>query len=318
MASFTINFQANTVGDHYIGYRTYNDPPNTYTVITENVSTPGAQAVEIQVPGNVYCGDIVYDGYVIASCQDQTDTGGNGIPDLAITWTVTLLQQTDPCVYAEITCDNTPIDSVTVTNGGTGGYVVGDSITVTEANPGDELVAAVLEVGSETGGIIDTINVINPGSYKSAPTLTAATGNGDAVLEAVMEACPLINLASIDCLGDDGLAVDPSYTLSLGDSITYCIDILTAGGTLGSQFIINDTDFCHCHTCKSYLVQNNDSVPRKITFQTCWDVSQTNFIQTTSVLLAAGQSYNVTCAMEDTLVTENNLFTINTYPCAYE
>ena len=65
MADFTINFQANTSGDHYVGYRTYDSAPSTYTIITVNVVTPGPQAVDINIPGSLYCADlgIRYTGY---------------------------------------------------------------------------------------------------------------------------------------------------------------------------------------------------------------------------------------------------------------
>ena len=52
MATLTINFNANTTGDHYVGYKETNmDPPNTYTVITVNVAAPGPQSVDIDIVG---------------------------------------------------------------------------------------------------------------------------------------------------------------------------------------------------------------------------------------------------------------------------
>lgn len=317
MANFVVNFQANTTGDHYVGYRTYNDPVNTYTVETLNVVSTGPQSVQIDIPGNLYCGDITYEGYIIAACEVQDDNNSDGIPDNATTFTVDLLKQTDPCISAEITCDNSPIASVTVTNGGTGGYTVGDSITVTEANPGDELVAAVLEVGAETGGVIDSINIVNAGSYKAAPVLTAATGNADAVLDAVMQDCATLDIRDYQCNGDNTDPDDPIYVLKLGELMALCVDTTTLAG-LSSRFTSTTDTQCRCRECKRYEIVNSAGVDQIASIQTCWDGSHatgSNVVTVTYTILA-GQTLDVGCCMIDTVVLQDSAtMSINTFDC---
>lgn len=163
MAKFTINFQANTTGNHYIGYRTYNDPVNTYTVETINVigPVPSSESLEIEVPGNLYCADddILYEGYIIAACQNQRDSNNDGIPDLAITWSTLLVQQTDPCKEVTIKCDNTPLDYIEILTPGAGyttasvSFTGGGGGTGAEATAflGDGVITAVLGDGFGAG-----------------------------------------------------------------------------------------------------------------------------------------------------------------------
>ena len=67
------------------------------------------------------------------------------------------------------------VASIAVTDGGTG-YSVGDAVVITGDGSG-----ATAEVGSETGGVIDTITVLTGGTgYTTATVDASATGNGDA------------------------------------------------------------------------------------------------------------------------------------------
>ena len=96
MASFDINFIANTTGVHTVYWRTYEDPVNTYpNFLSITVTVPGLQSVTIDVEGSLYCAPygITYEGYIIAECQDLLPAT-NGIPDSVLsagtTWTVVM------------------------------------------------------------------------------------------------------------------------------------------------------------------------------------------------------------------------------------
>lgn len=307
MASFTINFNANAIGDHYIGYRTYNDPTNTYTVVTHNVATLGAQAVEIQVPGNLYCGDITYNGYVIAACQPQTDNNSDGIPDAAITWVANLLKQTDPCIFAEIKCDNSPIAYLSINNAGIN-YVIGDPLVFTETIVGSELVVAEGTVGAVNGsGGITSINMTNFGSYQAIPNITVNSGTGaGAVLTPTMAECPLLDIRNYDCNGDNADPDDPIYELKLGETLGLCADLPSLAGLI-SRFSYTDDTQCHCRECQRYQVENTSGGDLKATIQTCWDGSHPSGLEivTMTYNIPAGQTVDLGCAMKDTLQLED-------------
>lgn len=162
MASFDINFQANTTGDHYVGWRTYDMLPNTYNVETINVTIPGAQTVTIEVDGSLYCAnsDIQYTGYVIAACMNQNDGNADGIPDLALTWTIDMVQQIDPCIKTRITCDNVPLNTINITNKGDS-YTSPPTVTVTAP----DVVGGVQAAGQAFlgNGVITTLFITNFG-----------------------------------------------------------------------------------------------------------------------------------------------------------
>jgi len=144
MAKLTINFNANTTGIHYIGYRTHMDTVDTFTVLQKVITTPGSTFVEIPVDGSLYCRELHYSGYIIAGCQlqDETtlkDTGvvaaaddadANKIPDAALTWSQTLAVQTDPCIETTIVCDNVPINTLTLNDGGSGYGLTGPTVVI--------------------------------------------------------------------------------------------------------------------------------------------------------------------------------------------
>jgi hypothetical protein len=141
MASFNINFIANTVGIHTAYYRTYEDPINTYpNSESVNVITPGLQNVTINVTGSLYCAydGIEYTGYVIADCMAALPAT-NGIPDTALAngtiFTVLMEEQVDPCQNTVIECSNVGISSASLLTKGrfypdSGGSLAGTPATV--------------------------------------------------------------------------------------------------------------------------------------------------------------------------------------------
>lgn len=88
---------------------------------------------------------------------------------------------------------NSSVDSIAVTDGGSG-YSVGDSVVINGDGQG-----ATAEVGSETGGVIDTITITAAGTgYTTATVDASATGNGDATATAAVSLDLLNDLTAFD------------------------------------------------------------------------------------------------------------------------
>ena len=327
MASFTLDWQANTTGDHYIGYRTYNDPVNTYTVITVNVVTPGAQQTLINAPGNLYCAcvGIEYTGYLIAACEDQTDGNADGIPDAALTWTVDLLEQTDPCKLTTIECANTGVADVTWTtagscSGGTGYPAPPHEIPLafSTAVPGDTIITAeghiLFDLG--TGDILSTVITV-AGSYKTIPTVTLDGGTGGVcgsspAFTAVMNSCPSLYIPTYACAGWTNMDVaNPlagNITLPLGGSITLCTDESTLAG-LTSDFEdtipTGNAGDCHCQTCSCIEVDTGGATGGigMIQYQNCWDGPNANRLISRAINF--GETINLGSVIPQTVFLSN-------------
>jgi len=313
MSKFSILFQANTTGVHHIGYRTYNDPINTYNVIDITVVTPGLQEVIIDVPGNLYCAHagIRYTGYLIAGCEDQTDANGDGIPDLATTWIVDLVQQTDPCQKTQIECIGVPILDCIIVDNGTG-LCAPDGpypLIITEANPGDEIIPADI-ILTVTGGIIVSYLIINPGLYKSLPLTSTVIGGCSTVpeIDLIMgtECAPLM-LSSYGCRAFLDLSANSRYTIVLNDTVEFCADVVALAG-LPVSFEATATGNCHCDGCRTAVI----TVPGgtlgegKISYQTCWDGSGVyNPVVMVSRIVNFGDTINLGCILPDTIVVDN-------------
>lgn len=328
MASFRINFQAQTTGDHYIGYRTYNDPPNTYTVLTVNITgaVPQLAHVDIPVPGNLYCAydGIAYTGYIIAACEDQTDADMDGIPDVAIQWTVNLLQQTDPCVHTNIRCDQSSISDITWTGGTSGCTPAGSyALIITETNPGDEIIPASATVTVDGGGVITEIIILDSGNYKAAPTVTlppAISGCSPAVvLTAVMANCVDIDLLDFICAAHTELSGDTIYGLSLGEDLDICADISTLGG-LPPAYLATPGDNCHCKDCVRARITTGGLPASYITisYQRCWDDATNSVTLITRTIAGGTLSVDLGCIIDGTLhIDDSTLSTPGAYTVLY-
>ena len=321
MASFRINFQAQTTGDHYIGYRTYNDPPNTYTVLTVNITgaVPQLAHVDIPVPGNLYCAydDIVYTGYLIAACQPQTDGNGDGIPDLATQWTVTMAEQTDPCINTTILCEATPIATVTLPNGITSCTPDGTyTLDVTEVTPGDEVAAANITITVVAGQPVPgSINIIDPGRYKAVPVVSLPVGvtgcSPDPVFTVTLEDCPTIDLLDYICAAHTELSGNTEVTLAVGESTALCADVATLGG-LPAGYTSEEFGGCHCKPCANVVVTTSGGATGyvDVSYHVCWDGSNPIGSGLTYVTrrVTAGTTVDLGCVIPDDItLDESNL-----------
>ena len=277
MAGFTVNFNANTTGDHYICYRDIGsgDP---FTCVTENVVSVGPNSVSIDVPNNIYCETARLEGYIIAACQDQTDLNGDGIPDLAITFSVTLPQQTDPCPLYTITCASAGIAAVQVDNTPSANWVSGPEgpfpLVFTDGTAITPATGDIRVDGSDQF----TVNIVDPGEYTVAPStidlssfsnyLTATPPN----FTVLMASCDNLDIRDIDCNGDWGLTSPlPEIAIPFGDSIQTCVDEASLASLPSSFSAEASGSTCHCIDCQGLYITNAVGKTITISYQTCWE-----------------------------------------------
>ena len=335
MSKFTVNFTANTTGDHIVAWRTYDDAPAEFhNIIVVPVTVPGAQAVDVEVEGNIYCANsnITYTGYIIAECQlnDSATLIATGIPtaaddtslpldipDLATTWFLVVNQITDPCIETTITCESTVIDSVTIDDNGTSGCAPDATypLTITEVTPGDEIIAADIDV-IVSGGIVTSVVINNAGQYKAAPDLTHSipSCSSSAAFTAVMADCPSLDLTTFDCAAQNDLSDTPDYIMALGDVLTICADDTTLGG-LASNFADAPVGNCHCQDCANVTVDASGSssgTGAKITYQTCWDGSNVlGDITMVTQEVPFGSTIQLGCIIPETIVIDQGTLDVN-------
>lgn len=246
MASFDINFIANTTGLHTVYWRNYEDPVNTYpNSESVNVTTPGLQTITIDVEGSLYCAPygITYEGYVIAECQDPLPAT-NGIPDSVLssgtTWTVVMDEQTDPCQDTTITCDNVGIDGITVdsfgrnytgVNGDPGAVMtvtidaptaVGGVQATATAKHGDGILDGAVLI-ADFGGLFDIGNANTTQTVQFIRAGQLATTGNSGTVEVTFNASARVNTATIIT---GGLA----YTTTDNDYLTINHSALTFPG----------------------------------------------------------------------------------------
>jgi hypothetical protein len=332
MASFRINFQAQTTGDHYIGYRTYNDPPNTYTVLTVNITgaVPQLAHVDIPVPGNLYCAyaGIRYDGYIIAACELLPgEDPATAIPAAATTWSVKLAQQTDPCIRTNILCEAVGIYDITYTPGVTGCTPDGIyKFDIVETNPGDEIVPAIIEI-TVTSGAFAGITILDPGLYKAAPVITlpplVSGCTPSPVFTAIMDDCPQIDLTDYICAGHIELSGSTLYDIALGEDLDLCADTSTLGG-LPTGYLATPGDNCHCKDCvRAHITMDGPAGYITISYQRCWDdnTSPVTLITRTITVTGTPLSVDLGCIIDGTLHIDDSTlptpgaYTVLHIPC---
>lgn len=234
MASFDINFIANTSGVHTVYWRTYEDPVNTYpNFLSVNVTIPGLQSITIDVEGSLYCAPygITYEGYVIADCQDPLPET-NGIPNSVLssgtTWTVVMAEQDDPCQDTTITCDNVVIGNITIDT-------VGKKYSGDNGDPGATMTATI-DAPTAPGGVQATATAKHGDGILDGAVIIADFGGLFDIGNAnTTQTVPLIRATQIPTTGSSA-AVEVTFNASARvNTIT-----ITAGGL---NYTSTDNDY---------------------------------------------------------------------------
>lgn len=325
MASFTVTFQANTTGNHLVCYRTQGAAPATpFNCTTQNISAIGAASITVEIPDNIYCDTFIFEGYIIAECEPQTDTTGNGFPDAAVTFSVTFPQVPDPCPLYEIECVSVGINrTMSIVNPGSG-YTVGDPITFTTANPADTIVAATAEISSVDGsGQILAVNVTGFGEYTALPTATVGGSGTLGEVAATLDPCTPLLLSTISCNNPAQGPIVPFATLELGDTLSLCADAALIP-SLASEFSATDISTtgggtCNCQVCEQCEITNSSGKALNYSYQTCWDESpQSNAIIVYTAQIADGATVNIGCVIRPTVTNlqpDQGSLTFTFTPC---
>lgn len=158
MATITINYTANYLGNHRICYRQVGT--TNYCCLTDVVSALGPQtfiidfatpadycdgtANEVVVPIETDCGPFDYEGYIQPTCEDLVSTN-NRTP-----WTASFTTTPD-CLAYIISCDSAGVGSVIIVDAGAG-YVSIPGTTITGGG-GSGATVQTLMCTYPTGGI---------------------------------------------------------------------------------------------------------------------------------------------------------------------
>jgi hypothetical protein len=206
-ATITVTFTSNYAGLHRICWRIGSSAAYdcTTTVTCDGGGATCSEDITVSVD-NETCDDVTFEGYVQAACEDINSTSGR-IP-FSVTFTPSPV-----CLRYEVTCLNAGVESITITEPGTG-YDPLDPPAVAITGGGGSGATADATVGD--GAILtNTISVAGAGYT-----------NG------VYGACPLT--------GGSGSGAQATVTIS-GTAVTSVIITAPGSGYLDTDILAPDT-----------------------------------------------------------------------------
>lgn len=318
MATLTFEFEIHIPGLYQIGYRNYTMGPTNF--VTQNITynTVGVKTFDIPITGNLYCAydGIEYNIYVVPECLNTNfaiDSNGDGIPDGAETFNITVPQQTDPYAITKITCIAAPLNqaSVVITGNGVGNCTPnGDyTLTIVPVTPGDEIEPGEVHA-TVFGNVITEITVITPGLYKVAPTLDLSVITGcDVAPTATIGLDPYVIINPVDYIGSEILTdIDSNYNLGnpeiemeIGDEITFVAEIASLA-SLPASFESDQLSAAHCGDCNKHTISaaGASSGSGIVIYSRCWD-NTTASMQLVIANLDNGDEIVTTCVLDDTV-----------------
>ncbi len=256
MATITINYTANYLGDHRVCYRQVGT--TNYCCLTDTVSALGPQtfvidfsvladfcdgtADEVLVPVETDCGPFNYEGYIQPDCEVL------GSPNNRTLWTADFT--TNPsCLAYIITCESAGIDQIIVTDGGsyasdsvvniTGGggsgatavghfgtYNVFGDAAGTGYTIGDVLslvggtgTATEITVNTVGGsGEVTSFTITDPGDYTVTPGSGGVTTTGGTGAGATFDPAYEVIYITVTAPGDDYTSA-PTISLPTGAAV---------------------------------------------------------------------------------------------------
>lgn len=254
-ATVTVDFTANYTGDHRVCWRiqSVGGAYDCNTIVNCVGGGTACQAIFTVDVNTTSCdGTVTIEGYIQATCEDITSTGGR------LAFSVDYIP-TQTCFSYNIDCDWEGVESVTTLSNGDGLYLTGDTVVFTRDGADTRVVDAVANC-TVAGGVI-TINVTTPGEYEIPPVVTLVSGTGSgASFQANLFDCATIASLTNDCSGGN-IRVE---NLSVGDTHVFCTDlglpavpanysVALLGCCIGED---TDTDICFEHTIDNNTVSN--------------------------------------------------------------
>jgi len=289
-ATITVTFTANYTGLHRVCWRIGSS--GAYDCTTTVGCTSGSTCtVDITVSvDNETCPIVTFEGYVQPTCELESSTN-NRVP-------FSVDFDPDPsCKRYTVTCNNAPVVSITVTDGGSG-YSPGSPPAVVITGGGGSGATATATV---VGDAITSIAVDTQGSgYTSTPTVTIDPPSPgiQATATAVLGTCP--EFEAPDCDGSSTGVFIPGNELQPGESVTVC----KAGAPpapLPSRWDTVESGACLCD-CESVTIENTGGTTLDLWYQLCGGEA----VQST---LGAGLDITL-CIVTGSLITQNSTVTI--------
>jgi len=222
-ATLDVSFVSNFTGQHRVCWRI---PPSlVYDCTTLVTCLGGGATCMVSIPilvDNETCLPVTYEGYVQAACEDINSLNGR-IP-FTITFTPTPV-----CASYRVTCENGPVDTIVITNGGSRYDPLPTpppAVTILGGGIGATAIALIGNQGIKSL-FTPTLNglLYTPGVYTNVPFVTI-TGIGSGALATV-------TIPPSGILSNSSIVIDPLNTGAnyvIGDTVS--LDSAFMGGLL--------------------------------------------------------------------------------------
>lgn len=288
-ATLQIDFTSNyPSGSHRVCYRIAGSgSPYTCTTVacTPFVSPAppvGCQALIAITVDNESCDPVTYEGYVQAACETAGSLAGREAFSITFTPTPT-------CTPVQLVCDNVSIQTITITNGGTG-YNPVSPPAVTAVGGGG---TAVLSATVNGSGIVTGIIITSSSGYSSLPAISIGPsptpGGVQATATATMSPCSGF-VAGNNC---DGTSKGTLGEQEIGASFNICYTGgLSGAPSFPSGYTATDATADCCYNCRIYTITPVDP-STAVTYSDC-----TNNGNTTTVTVLNGAPPTILCAVE--------------------
>ena len=241
MATITVTYTPQYAGTHRICFRQVTTPSDLYCCVVDvTSSTVGVSKDYVIILGSGGCASVPdvdpescdpvqYEGYVQPTCVDEDDT------DTRTAWSITFTP-VPTCQMWEVTCALSGVDSINMTDKGTGyDPDVPPTVTIdapTGAGPVQATGVAIVGNGSaEAGFIVFQGSGYTNGTYPNCP-FTGGTGTGflaTVVIAAGQISSVTITNGGIGYIVGDVLAPDTAVVGTPAGAGSYQISISDAG-----------------------------------------------------------------------------------------
>jgi hypothetical protein len=266
-ATVTVNFTSNYNGPHRVCYRVVGAPTYICTVPGSPPGAPGINPncgigpcsydIDIMVD-NETCDQVDYEGYVQPTCEDEVSLLARDpfvisfIPDPA-------------CNRYEVTCDDSPVGSTTINDGGTG-YTNGAYNGLPSIGGGG--LGATFDI-TVAGGIITVAAVATPGSgYTSNPVidLTSIPHTPGTLADISVNLLGCTALTVYDCGGVTG-EIYPLGTFQPGESTFMCNP--GDAPTPNPDYSVAEVGNCLCSCIEQDIQETGDAGSIDYTYIAC-------------------------------------------------
>lgn len=303
-ATLTISFTANYSGDHRVCWKVQGETNYTCTTVSCVTGNTCSFDIPIEVNTTSCDGPITFEGYVQASCRDESTTEGR------IYWS-SIFTPSVVCKRYNITCEYAPIVYINITSSGTG-YVVGDIVVIKPVDPlNPNLSNATITIASvDDDGRITGFTITDGGMYNSTPTISiiSISGAGGEFVGNVLVSCKPVSNIGLDCGYNSethhGYSVSLTSGLLVNNSFAVCLS--TSIITLPTGYNVEQSGCCISEdstetVCKTYTIVNTSTkLSISIPYTACNGVSR--------IITLPANSGNSVCAIDGGVLNPNLSF----------